>query len=422
MFQKPTVADLREAAARLGMHPSDAIDRGRRDHFGPPPTPMRRLTPLRTSFRRQITAPGSSTGPLRRRIRMAPGTSKRAIRETRRQVGGPACRARGQCPPRRRADDDRRARSSTATCRRSTPRSSRASSMPAARSPARPCANTSACRRQPYELDRTGAQSAQARLFRGRLVVGQRRAGRCGRRRYGDRRRSGRLDPHPGEPLRHRRPRSRPSASFPIPASGCSRSRSIPAGRLLPTSPTTRCCSEVFAGPYGFDLRQRGVRSAATPRRSTAASRVYALPSVRKASVIPMPSATWTPRCARRRGASRRWARPSRRSGPCIRARPFRSGRRFAATRPVSRSLEMNGAGLGHEGLYVTEPDRARDGRAHADDFADTLKIASLLAGTRSTVTAATTTPKAQNLRRRLRASYDAVLATTTYSCCLPCR
>ena len=41
--------------------------------------------------------------------------------------------------------------------------------------------------------------------------------------------------------------------------------------------------------------------------------------------------------------------------------------------------LEMNGAGIGHEGLYVTSLlDHAMGWRERADEFPDTLKIASI--------------------------------------------
>ena len=41
--------------------------------------------------------------------------------------------------------------------------------------------------------------------------------------------------------------------------------------------------------------------------------------------------------------------------------------------------LEMNGAGIAHEGLYVTSlVDAAMGWRKRADEFADTLKIASI--------------------------------------------
>ena len=73
--------------------------------------------------------------------------------------------------------------------------------------------------------------------------------------------------------------------------------------------------------------------------------------------------------------------------------------------------LEMNGAGVGHEGLYVTSLlDAARAWREHADEFADTLKIASILSKYTLDRYGGHYYAKAQNLRRRLRAAYDAVL------------
>lgn len=74
--------------------------------------------------------------------------------------------------------------------------------------------------------------------------------------------------------------------------------------------------------------------------------------------------------------------------------------------------LEMHGVGLGHEGLYLTsllEALRRCDGKL--DRFADTLKVASMFS--RYTVDAygGHFYAKAQNIRRRLRAAYDAALA-----------
>ena len=53
-------------------------------------------------------------------------------------------------------------------------------------------------RRQPHQRDRRRAQPAQDGLFGRRLVLRQRRRGGARRSRHGDRRRSGRLDPHAG--------------------------------------------------------------------------------------------------------------------------------------------------------------------------------------------------------------------------------
>jgi amidase len=75
--------------------------------------------------------------------------------------------------------------------------------------------------------------------------------------------------------------------------------------------------------------------------------------------------------------------------------------------------LEMNGAGIGHEGLYVTSLlDHAMGWRQRADEFADTLKIASIFSKYTLDSYGGHFYAKAQNLRRRVRAGYDAVLAT----------
>jgi len=75
--------------------------------------------------------------------------------------------------------------------------------------------------------------------------------------------------------------------------------------------------------------------------------------------------------------------------------------------------LEMNGAGIGHEGLYVTSLlDHAMGWRKRADEFADTLKIASIFSKYTLERYGGHFYAKAQNLRRRVRAGYDAVLAT----------
>src|SRR5947199_228672 len=75
--------------------------------------------------------------------------------------------------------------------------------------------------------------------------------------------------------------------------------------------------------------------------------------------------------------------------------------------------LEMNGAGIGHEGLYVTSLiERAMGWRKRADQFADTLKIASIFSRYTVDRYGGRFYAKAQNLRRRVRAGYYAMLAS----------
>jgi amidase len=74
--------------------------------------------------------------------------------------------------------------------------------------------------------------------------------------------------------------------------------------------------------------------------------------------------------------------------------------------------LEMNGAGINHEGLYVTSlMQKAMGWRARADDFADTVKIASIFSKYTLHRYGGHFYGKAQNIRRRLRAAYDRALA-----------
>jgi amidase len=73
--------------------------------------------------------------------------------------------------------------------------------------------------------------------------------------------------------------------------------------------------------------------------------------------------------------------------------------------------LEMNGAGIAHEGPYVTSLlDHALGWRGRADEFADTLKIASIFSAYTLDRYGGHYYAKAQNLRRRVRAAYDAAL------------
>jgi amidase len=73
--------------------------------------------------------------------------------------------------------------------------------------------------------------------------------------------------------------------------------------------------------------------------------------------------------------------------------------------------LEMNGFGLGYEGLYpLSVIQAAMKWRQHADEFADTLKIATIFSKYTLDRYGGHYYGKAQNLRRRLRAAYDAAL------------
>lgn len=75
--------------------------------------------------------------------------------------------------------------------------------------------------------------------------------------------------------------------------------------------------------------------------------------------------------------------------------------------------LEMTGFGVGYEGVYPLSVMRAAMAwREHANEFADTLKIASLFSRYSVDRYGGLYYAKAQNLRRRLRAAYDAALSS----------
>ena len=72
----------------------------------------------------------------------------------------------------------------------------------------------------------------------------------------------------------------------------------------------------------------------------------------------------------------------------------------------------MNGAGINHEGLYVTSLiDKAMAWRSRADSFADTMKVATIFSKYTLDRYGGRYYAKAQNIRRRLRAAYDDALA-----------
>ncbi len=74
--------------------------------------------------------------------------------------------------------------------------------------------------------------------------------------------------------------------------------------------------------------------------------------------------------------------------------------------------LKMNGAGINHEGLYVTSlMDKVMGWRKRADSFADTIKISSIFSNYTLDRYGGHYYAKAQNIRRRLRAAYDAALS-----------
>ncbi len=136
------------------------------------------------------------------------------------------------------------------------PPSSRVSSMPAAPSSARPIANISAFPAAAIPTRRARPQPSQDGIFVRRLVFGQRRRGGHGRSRYGDRRRPGRIDPHPCLVLRRLRHEgnARPRALY---RGDADRDYHRPYRTDDPQRcATMRCCSRCLPGADGLDPRQ----------------------------------------------------------------------------------------------------------------------------------------------------------------------
>jgi amidase len=169
---------------------------------------------------------------------------------------------------------------------------------------------------------------------------------------------------------------------------------------------------EVIAGPDGIDSRQRGV---------TAGRYIESLEGGVKGLRIGV--------------VKEGFGHPN--SEPDVDERVREAGRRFASLGAVVNDislpaqtqgvaiwaairgdaacvtlLEMNGAGINHEGLYLTSlMDKTMGWRDRADDFADTIKIASIFSKYTVGRYGGRYYGKAQNIRRRLRAAYDAALA-----------
>jgi amidase len=184
------------------------------------------------------------------------------------------------------------------------------------------------------------------------------------------------------------------------------------AGPMTATVRDNALLLEVIAGPDGIDTRQRGVQAGRYTEALDGGVKGMRIAVVKEG-----------------------FGHPN--SEPDVDARVSEAARRFAKLGALTEEvsvpthalgfpvwaairgdaacvmlLEMNGAGIGHEGLYVTSLlDHAMAWRKRADEFADTLKIASIFSKYTLDRYGGHFYAKAQNLRRRVRAGYDAVLA-----------
>jgi amidase len=169
---------------------------------------------------------------------------------------------------------------------------------------------------------------------------------------------------------------------------------------------------EVIAGPDGIDSRQRGVPAGRYTETLDGGVKGLRIGVVKEGFGHPNSEPDVD---ARVRDAAQRFAKlgaivedisvPTHADGFAV----------WAAIRGDAACvtlLEMNGAGINHEGLYVLSlMDKAMGWRSRADDFADTIKIASILSKYTVDRYGGRYYGKAQNIRRRLRAAYDAALS-----------
>ena len=170
---------------------------------------------------------------------------------------------------------------------------------------------------------------------------------------------------------------------------------------------------EVLAGPDGLDPRQYGGAGRRPIARDWAAVRpACASPWSRKASATRSRRPRSTHWCARRPRSFKRHGRdgrdrldPDASAGPAI-------WLPVAAEGATMQMMLGNGFGFNWQGLYVTSMLDAHSAwKTRADELSDTLKNTMLLGHYMVKHYRGHYYAKAQNLVRRLRAAYDAVLA-----------
>src|SRR5579883_1609143 len=266
--------------------------------------------------------------------------------------------------------------------------------------------------RQPYQRERTGAQSAPPRLFGRRLVLRQRRRRRGRRGADGAGRRSGRLDPHSGCVLRHLRAEAdlwsgAYTGVMPIELT------LDHIGPMTATVEDNALLLEVLAGPDGLDPRQ-AAGAAAKPYREALGGGATGLTIALVAEgfghgrSLPQVDALVREAAERFRGLGARVETvsiPMHRLGSAI-------WLPIAAEGALMQMMLGNGFGFNWQGLYVTSLLDYHSGwRSRADELSDSLKNTMLLGHAMVTRYRGHYYAKAQNLVRRLRAAYDAVLS-----------
>jgi amidase len=169
---------------------------------------------------------------------------------------------------------------------------------------------------------------------------------------------------------------------------------------------------EVIAGPDGIDSRQRGVPAARYTEALDGGVSGLRIGVLKEGFGHPNSEPDVD---ARVRDAAARFARLGATVAEISLPEHVQGFPVWAAIRGDAAYvtlLEMNGAGINHEGLYVTSLiDKAMAWRGRADSFADTMKIATLFSRYTLGRYGGRYYAKAQNIRRRLRAACDKALA-----------
>jgi amidase len=169
---------------------------------------------------------------------------------------------------------------------------------------------------------------------------------------------------------------------------------------------------QVLAGPEGWIPVKMALSRRTIAPNLAGTQQDCGLPLSSRVSVIRSRWRRWMSSCAPRRNVSNPWARAWRPFRcPCT-GSGWRSGCRWPREGGTVQMMLGNGFGFNWQGLYVASLLDWHSGwRNRADELSDTLKQIMLIGHYMVTHYRGRYYAKAQNLVRRLRAGYDAVLA-----------
>ena len=183
-------------------------------------------------------------------------------------------------------------------------------------------------------------------------------------------------------------------------------------GPMTANVPDNAVLLEAIAGPDGIDSRQRGVAAGRYTQALDGGVKGLRIGVLKEGFGHPNSEPDVD---ARVRNAAERFAKLGARVAEVsvpAHAQGFAVWAAIRGDASYVTLLEMNGAGINHEGLYVTSlVEKAMAWRSRADSFADTLKVATIFSKYTLERYGGRFYAKAQNIRRRLRTAYDAALS-----------